>query len=50
MCCIVTLGEARRDCFSQCNGGADVVQGKMWCLVTLEKQGESKEKVEVKRK
>ena len=24
--CIVTLGEARRDYFSQCNAGANVVQ------------------------
>ena len=31
----VTLGKARRDCFSQCNAGADVVQVHMWCVVTL---------------
>ena len=23
--CVVPLGEARHDCFSQCNAGADVV-------------------------
>ena len=23
--CVVPLGEARQDCFSQCNAGADVV-------------------------
>ena len=33
--CIVTLGEARHDCFSQCNAGADVVQARMWCVVAL---------------
>ena len=27
--CLVTLGEARHDCFSQCNAGADVVQAHM---------------------
>ena len=32
---VVTLGEARHDCFSQCNAGADVVQAHMWCVVTL---------------
>ena len=31
----VTLGKARRDCFSQCNAGANVVQVHMWCVVTL---------------
>ena len=26
------MGEARRDCFSQCNAGADVVEAHMWCV------------------
>ena len=29
------LGEARRECFLQCNAGADVVQAHMWCVITL---------------
>ena len=33
--CVVTLGEASRDCFLQCNAGADVVQAHMWYVVTL---------------
>ena len=41
MWCVVTLGEARHDLFSQCNAGADVVPG--WVEVPKEK----KEKVEV---
>ena len=32
---IVTWGEARQDCLSQCNAGADVVQARMWCVVPL---------------
>ena len=32
--CVVTLGEARRDYFSRCNAGADVVQAHMWCVVS----------------
>ena len=35
--CIVTLGEARHDCFSQCHAAADVVQGHMWVQVGVEK-------------
>ena len=37
MLCVVALGEARRDCFSQCNAGADVVQGHMWVEDPIEK-------------
>ena len=33
--CVVTLGEARHDCFPQCNAVADAVQAHMWCVVTL---------------
>ena len=33
--CVVTLAEARRDLFLQCNAGADVVQAHMWCVATL---------------
>ena len=33
--CAVTLGEARHDCFSRCNAGADAAQAHMWCVVTL---------------
>ena len=33
--CVVTLGEARHDCFAQRNAGADVVQAHMWCVVAL---------------
>ena len=33
--CVVTLGEARHGCFSQCNGGAGVVQMHLRCSVTL---------------
>ena len=29
------IGQNKRDCFSQCNAGADVVQAHMWCVSTL---------------
>ena len=28
--CVVTLGEARHDCFSQCDAGADAVQAHIY--------------------
>ena len=30
---LFVVGAARRDCFSQCNAGADLVQALMWCIV-----------------
>ena len=43
--CVVTLGEARRECFSQCKAAADVVQAHMWCVVSGKRQAWDKGQV-----
>ena len=37
MWCVVTLGEARQDCFSKCNAGANVVPAHMCVEIPIEK-------------
>ena len=42
MWCVIMLGEARHECFSQCHAGANVAQAHMWVEIPLDNKEKEK--------